>query len=123
MNTTSRLATLRATSGPWSRPSRYNDKSIPAVTPAEVYSLPSCTYRRSASTRVEGHNAASAAASPQWVVTVLPSSKPARARMKAPLQIEPKRCADALASRSQASNAEPKFMNGNCGPPATNSKS
>ena len=51
---TSQRATVRATSGPWSSSTSASARSIPAVTPAEVATLPSRTKIRSGSTVTSG---------------------------------------------------------------------
>ena len=61
---------------------------MPAVTPAEVETLPSRTKIGSRSTRTAGTAAASASHTAQWVVARRPSSSPASPRRNAPLQTE-----------------------------------
>ena len=59
---------------------------IDAVTPAEVQIGPSAMKIRSSSTRTAGCSCCSRRAWAQWVVAARPSSSPASARAKAPVQ-------------------------------------
>ena len=83
-NSTSRRATARAASAPWSSSTSLSDRSMPAVTPADVHTDPSCTKIGSRSTRTPGKAAARRSHCDQCVVARFPSSSPARASTKAP---------------------------------------
>ena len=61
---------------------------MPAVTPAEVHTLPSRTKIGSGSNRTLGKRAANSAQRPQWVAARRPSSSPAVATRKAPLHTD-----------------------------------
>ena len=61
---------------------------MPAVMPAEVQTGPSTMKMRSSSTFTLGKRACSLRAAPQCVVARRPSSRPASASTKAPVQVE-----------------------------------
>ena len=71
----------------------------PRVTPAEVNSVPSRTKIASGSTVIAGYARPSSPACRQWVVARRPSSSPAAARTKAPVQIEQTRPDRAASAR------------------------
>ena len=58
---------------------------MPAVTPPLVDVLPSRTKMASGSTVICGYSSARRSATSQWVVALLPCSRPQAARMNAPL--------------------------------------
>ena len=74
---------------------------MPAVTPAEVETLPSRTKIGSRSTRAVGYRCWSASHTAQWVVARRPSSSPASPSRKAPLQTEVTRRARSAVRRIQ----------------------
>ena len=78
---------------------------MPAATPAEVRTLPSSTYSARGSTVTAGYSRASRAAYDQCVVARRPSSTPAAASTKAPVQIETRRAPRAAAAARAASTA------------------
>ncbi len=109
MYTTSERATPRVRSGPWSSSTRASARSMPAVTPADVYVPPSLTKIASGSTRAAGGvgPAARCAAS---VVTRRPSRRPAAPSTNAPVQI------DATCPARAASPAAAELSPGSTGP-------
>src|SRR5262245_50227189 len=100
-NMTSSRATARATARPKSCSTSASARSIPAVTPADVKTRPSRTKIGSGSTATRGYCSASCRHAPQWVVARRPSSKPASANRKAPVQTEPSRRTRGAIRRSQ----------------------
>ncbi len=62
--------------------------SIPAEIPADVTMPPSSTHLRFSKTVSEGNISLSSSTSAQWVVALLPSSRPACASKKAPVQTD-----------------------------------
>jgi hypothetical protein len=88
MKTTRYLAVARATSGPKSSSTSERARSIPAVTPAEVMTLPSLTKIDSRSTMIFGKFAASSGTHRQWVAARCPSRIPVAASGKAPAHTE-----------------------------------
>ena len=75
-------------SRPWSSSTRARHRSMPAVTPAEVATLPSRTKIGSGSTVTAGNIRARRSQLDQWVVARRPSSSPACASTKAPEHTE-----------------------------------
>src|SRR5262249_17936096 len=75
----------------WSGPRSFSiiasARSIPAVIPAEVHTGPSMMKMRSSSTFTFGNRDCSSRARFQCVLARRPSSRPASARMNAPVQI------------------------------------
>src|SRR6266446_4309390 len=71
---------------PWSSSIKASARSIPAVMPAEVHTLPSRQKMRSASTRMDGYSRCRRAAYRQCVVARRPSNNPAAARTNTPVQ-------------------------------------
>ena len=121
-NTTRWRATASATSRPRSSSTRASARSMPAVTPAEVATLPSLMKIGSGSTVTSGYRAASSAQYAQWVVTRLPCSSPAAASRNAPVQT------DAIRSRPRrvagaASAPGPGRRRRAPSPPGTSSRS
>ncbi len=92
---------------------------MPAPDPALVATSPWSTYRTSRSTRNAGYSAASWAVRPQWVVALRPSSSPAWARTKAPVQMETIRAPRAWAARSAARTSPATGEPGGCQPGTT----
>src|SRR5262249_28469780 len=88
-NMTRFRATAKATSRPRSSSTSARARSIPAVTPAEVYTPPSRTKIGSGSTSIRGYCRARRSQNSQWVVASRPSSSPAAASRKAPVQTDP----------------------------------
>ena len=86
--TTRPRATPNATVEPQSSSTIASARSIPAVTPADVYVLPSRTHMGLRSTLTAGYLCLNSSATNQWVVARLPSSKPASASWKAPTHTE-----------------------------------
>ena len=77
---------------------------MPAAFPAEVSTSPSSTKSTSGSSRTRGKSRLNAGAWIQWVVAGRPSSSPAAARTKAPVQIDTRRARRAVFRRSAASS-------------------
>ena len=94
---------------------------MPAVTPAEVATLPLLMKIGSGSTVRSGYRAASSALYAQWVVTRLPCSSPAAASRNVPVQT------DAIRSASRAWPASHRTRAGSAWrapwPPGTSSRS
>lgn len=103
--TTRCRATVSATSRPWSSSTSASARSIPAVTPAEVAGLPSRTKIGSGSTSTAGKVRARWSQTVQCVVTRCPSSCPAAASSRAPVQTETSRSECGACSRSQSTRA------------------
>lgn len=103
--TTRCRATVSAMSLPWSSSTSARARSIPAVTPAEVASLPSRTKIGSGSTSTAGWSRARCSQTVQCVVTRCPSSSPASASSIAPVQTETSRSGCGACSRSQSTSA------------------
>ena len=99
---TSLRATSSARAGPRSSSTSASARSMPAVTPAEVRIGPSATKIGSGSTVTAGKARASASHHAQCVVARRPSSSPARASRKAPVQTEATRRARGAASGDPA---------------------
>ena len=93
-------AVCAATSSPWSSRTRCRHRSRPAAAPADVRIRPSSTQRTSGSTSTEGWSRASSSAAAQWVVARRSLSRPAAARIKAPVQMLARRAPRRSASRS-----------------------
>ena len=77
-NSTSQRAVVSAVSRPRSSSTSASARSIPAVTPAEVYTSPSRTKIGSASTSTSGWRSASSAQLAQCVVARRPFEQPGR---------------------------------------------
>src|SRR3954465_9742078 len=99
---TSQRATVRATSRPRSSSTMARARSIPAVTPADVQTLPWRVKIGSGSTSTSGWRRARASHADQWVVTRRPSSSPAWASRKAPVQTDATRRASGARGRPAA---------------------
>ena len=78
---------------------------MPAAFPAEVRTSPSSTNRTSASRWTAGNRRANVAPCTQCVVAGRPSSSPAAARTKAPVQMETMRARAAVRRSSSASSS------------------
>ena len=78
---------------------------MPVVTPADVHTLPSTTYRASGSTVMAGYSAASGAHASQWVATRRPAINPSEASTNVPEQTEPIRLAFAARCGTQRRTA------------------
>ncbi|MCY1304900.1 hypothetical protein D9M70_546750 [compost metagenome] len=78
---------------------------MPALTPAEVHTEPCWMKIASASTSIDGKPCLSVSHMAQWVAARRPSSRPALASRKAPLQIEAIRRALFKWLRSQATSS------------------
>ena len=100
-NMTSSWATWWAISRPRSSSTSASERSIPAVTPADVQTGPSRMKIGSQSTRSSGRWLASCPARLQWVVTVHPVTSPAAASRNTPLQYEVTRRAPVPAAAIQ----------------------
>ncbi len=84
-NTTSQRAIRRAMSWPWSSATSASDRSIPAVTPADVVIRPCRTKIASGTTSTSGCSSASRRQYAQCVVARPPASRPASASTTAPV--------------------------------------
>ena len=122
-NRTSQRAISRAISRPRSSSTRASARSMPAVTPAEVITSPSRTKIGSGSTSTSGWRRASSAHHAQWVVARRPSSSPARASRKAPVQTDATRRERAAAARSQPTSRSSSPAAATPVPPGTSSVS
>ena len=96
---------------------------MPEVTPAEVQTLPSRTKIGLGSTLSSGWRRASSAVDAQCVVTVLPSSRPARASRNEPEHTEVTRRERRAALRIQRISSASFSASATPNPPATTSVS
>ena len=87
-NSTSWRAVISATSRPRSSSTSASARSIPAVTPADVHTLPSRTKIGSGSTVTLGYRRAKSSHHAQCVVARRPSSSPAAASTNAPVHTD-----------------------------------
>lgn len=101
--TTVRRATSLATAVPWSRRIMCRHRSIPEAQPAEVSTVSPSVYRTSGSSSTRGKSRANRSVYRQWVVAACPSSSPAEARTKAPVQIEATRVPGRIRAKASAS--------------------
>ena len=108
---------------PRSSSTSARERSMPEVTPAEVQTSPSRTKIGLGSTLSSGWRRASSAVEAQWVVTVRPSSSPARASRKAPEQTEVTRRERRAALRIQRIRPASSSALATPKPPATTSVS
>ena len=92
---------------------------MPAVTPAEVHTLPSRMKIGSGSTVTSGNSCARRAHVAQWVVALRPSSSPARASKKAPEHTEVTRRDRCAADRIQATSRSSTIAWATPRPPTT----
>ena len=92
-------------SAPRSRRTMCRQRSMPAATPADVRIAPSSTHRTSGSTVDRWMALGEVAASRQCVAARRPSSSPASARTKAPVQIHDDARAAGVRVRSASSTA------------------